>query len=158
MGSSPSRPKFADAGPTIAPGANPPDLNQRRDINVARPCDMGNLLQYVTADRSFVSSLVLIYLHRANTYTGAYYSQKPGIVLAGGIFIAVLLVMIVVMIYTLIKRRKVWAYFCDYRGMSLISFIGRAKRSQAYCRALAIGERAGKILRRGYLVFECVKV
>ncbi len=44
---------------------------------------------------------------KPNTYIDAYYSQKPGIVMAGGVFIAVLLVMVMVMIYTLIKRRKV---------------------------------------------------
>ncbi len=45
MGSSPSKTNFADAGPTIAPGANPPNLDPRRDLNVTRPCDMDNLLQ-----------------------------------------------------------------------------------------------------------------
>ncbi|KAK0229536.1 hypothetical protein EDD85DRAFT_131228 [Armillaria nabsnona] len=107
MGSSPSKPQFTDAGPTIAPGANPPNLNPRRDLNVARPCDMDNLLQAI----------------KPNTYIDAYYSQKPGIVIGGGIFIVVLLVMIVVMIYTLIKRRK--AALKDRRRIVVLSQSGK---------------------------------
>ncbi|PBK81362.1 hypothetical protein ARMGADRAFT_1091399 [Armillaria gallica] len=107
MGSSPSKPNFVDAGPTIAPGANPPNLNPRRDINVARSCDMGNLLQAM----------------KPNTYIDAYYSQKPGIVMAGGIFIAVLLVMVLVMIYTFIKKRK--AALKDRRRIVVLSQSGK---------------------------------
>ncbi|KAK0437167.1 hypothetical protein EV421DRAFT_1075515 [Armillaria borealis] len=104
MGSSPSKAKFADAGPTMAPGANPPDLNQRRDLNVARPCDMGNLLQAINP----------------NTYIDAYHSQKPGMVMAGGVFIVVLLLMILVMIYMFITKRK-----ADRRRIVVLSQSGK---------------------------------
>ncbi|KAK0477900.1 hypothetical protein IW261DRAFT_1608821 [Armillaria novae-zelandiae] len=86
MGSSPSRPTFTDAGPTIAPGANPPNLNPRRDLNVTRPCDMGNFLQAINELQTC-------------------YCGKPGIVIAGGVFVAVLL-LIVVIVYMLRKRQK----------------------------------------------------
>ncbi|PBK68543.1 hypothetical protein ARMSODRAFT_1019672 [Armillaria solidipes] len=104
MGSSPSKAKFTDAGPTMAPGANPPVLNQRRGLNVTRPCDMDSLLQAI----------------KPNTYIDAYYSQKPGIVMAGGVFIAVLLLMIVVMIYTFIKKQK-----ADRRRIVVLSQSGK---------------------------------
>ncbi|SJL11663.1 uncharacterized protein ARMOST_15069 [Armillaria ostoyae] len=91
----------------MAPGANPPILNQRRDISVARPCDMGNLLQTM----------------KPNTYIDEYYSQKPGIVMAGGVFIVVLLLMIVVMIYMLITKRK--AALKDRRRIVVLSQSGK---------------------------------
>ncbi|KAK0493879.1 hypothetical protein EDD18DRAFT_1107846 [Armillaria luteobubalina] len=105
MGSSSSRPMFTDARPSIAPGSNPPNFNLQRDVNVTCPCDMGYILQCITAD--LVTLLVLIYICGAMDGLQMYYSWKPVMVMVGGMFTAILLLMVVVMVYRLKKRRKV---------------------------------------------------
>ncbi|KAK0191892.1 hypothetical protein F5146DRAFT_999152 [Armillaria mellea] len=109
MGSSSSKPTFVSAGPTIAPGADP-NLNPRRDLNVTRPWDMGSLLQSM----------------KPNTYIDGlqtYFSQKPRIVIGGGVFTVVLFLMVVVMIYMVIKKRK--AALKDRRRIVVLSQSGK---------------------------------
>ncbi|KAK0452125.1 uncharacterized protein EV420DRAFT_1482212 [Desarmillaria tabescens] len=73
----------------MAPGADP---NQRRDLNVARPCVASRMDQTLQA----------IMPNGLQTY----YSQQPGVVIGGTVFVAVLLLVVMVMISMRMKKRK----------------------------------------------------